>query len=371
MTVRVGFDITYGLLSGTGIGRYVRSLRQALDELGETDLVPLAPIERPATSRLVRSAQGVLREAWWYPARIERRALRENCAVLHCPQSVLVRARHLPLVITVHDLLPLEHPQLFTRFPRAQAHASLLALRRASRILTNSEHTRQSVIERLGVSPETVVATPLGVGEAFRPDPPDERWLRERFGIAGPFVLCVGTLEPRKNLSMALRAFEAVSARIADVELAVVGPRGWRNQGFDDLLRRSRARVHLTGFVSDHDLSRLYSATDCFLYPSLAEGFGLPVAEALACGAPVVTSDRTSLPEVAGDAALLVDPGDVDSVAEPVQRMLEDPQLQADMRRRALARAQDFSWERCARLTAHVYRELAGSSRRSTPSARS
>jgi glycosyltransferase involved in cell wall biosynthesis len=371
VTVRVGFDTTYGLLSRTGIGRYVRSLQGALEGLGETELVPLAPISRPSASRVRRIAEGVAREGWWYPARVERQALRKGCAVLHCPQPVFVRARRLPLVITVPDLLPLEQPELFRGFPRVQARASLPALRRADRILTYSEHTRQAVIERLGVSPEGVVTTPLGVGDAFRPSSPDESWLRDRFGIAAPFVLCVGTLEPRKNLAMALRAFETVSSRVPDTELVVVGPPGWRNREFDRLLQRSRTPVHMAGFVSDSDLSRLYSATSCFLYPSQAEGFGLPVAEALACGAPVVTSDRTSLPEVAGGASLLVDPGNADSIADAVQRVLEDEELRGDLRRRALARAHAFSWERCAQLTSRVYRVLADGSRRLSLSTRS
>jgi glycosyltransferase involved in cell wall biosynthesis len=371
VTPRVGFDTTYGLLSETGIGRYVRSLRSALQDLGDSEVVPLSPIERPAQRGLQRIAQGLVREGWWYPARVERAALREGCTVLHVPQPVLARARRLPLVMTVLDLLPMELPELFTTFPRLQARAALRSLRQADRIVTISEHTRSIVIERVGRSPESVVATPLGVSEPFRPDPPDENWLRTRFGISDRFVLCVGTLEPRKNLAMALKAFEQVARDLGDVELVVAGPRGWRNREFERLLEHVSGRVHLTGFVSDGDLAKLYSATSCFLYPSLGEGFGLPVAEALACGAPVVTSDRTSLPEVAGEAALLVDPGDLDSVSDAVRWVLEDDQLQTDLRRRALARAPAFSWRRCAELTSGVYRELAEASGPPAPSTRS
>lgn len=357
---RVGFDTTYGLLSETGIGRYVRSLGLALEALDGVQLVPLAATRHPSHRRLPRAAQGLIREGLWYPALIERAALEESCSLLHMPQPVMVRARRLPLVITVHDLLPLDHPQLFTVFPRAQARASLRSLRRASRILTNSEYTRSTVIERLGLAPEAVVATPLGVAASFHPLEPDPELLRERFGIGGPFILSVGTLEPRKNLATALRAFERIASREPDCELVVAGPKGWRNQDFERILERSPSPVHLTGFLTDDDLALLYSATACFLYPSLAEGFGLPVAEALACGAPVVTSDRTSLPEVAGDAALLVDPEDEEAIGEAALRILGDPDLATDLRRRGLERARAFSWERCAEATARVYEEVAG-----------
>jgi alpha-1,3-rhamnosyl/mannosyltransferase len=223
----------------------------------------------------------------------------------------------------------------------------------------------------LGISADKVVAAPLGVTGNFRPVQRNGDWLRDRFGIEGRFVLCVGTLEPRKNMVMALRAFERVAMREPDCELLVVGPAGWRNAAFERLLERTGASVHLTGFVSDDDLVALYSATDCFVYPSLAEGFGLPVAEALACGAPVVTSDRTSLPEVAGDAALLVDPENEEAVTDGILRVLTSPQLRRDLRQRALERARLFSWERCAEITAGAYAEVAGLSREGTASTRS
>jgi glycosyltransferase involved in cell wall biosynthesis len=227
------------------------------------------------------------------------------------------------------------------------------------------------VLELLGFAPEKVVVTPLGVGAQFRPAEADPAWLRSRFGIQGRFVLCVGALEPRKNLATALRAFERLATRDPDLELVVAGPAGWRNQEFERLLGGSRAPVRMTGLLSDQELVALYSATACFLYPSLAEGFGLPVLEALACGAPVVTSNRGALPEVSGDAALLADPDDEESVAEAVGRILSDTELAAELGRRGPSRAGGFTWERCADLTAGVYRELAEDSSGAEPSARS
>ena len=371
MTLRVGFDATYETLSATGVGRYSRCLRDALERTGGPELVPLLAASRRARIRPAQIVQGLAREAVWYPLVLERKARREGCSLLHCPQPVVVRSGRLPLVVTVHDLLPLEHPSLFTRFTRTQVRASLPSLRRADRLLTNSNYTRERVVDLLGIAPERVVVTPLGVGDQFEPVTPDSNWLRSRFGIEGRFVLCVGALEPRKNLTTALLAFERIVSRDPDLALVVTGPTGWHNRDFEKRLRRTRAQVHLTGCVSDRELAALYSATACFLYPSLAEGFGLPVLEALASGAPVVTSNRGALPEVAGDAALLSEPDDVESVGEAMSRVLSDPELAADLRRRGPARAREFTWARCAELTSEVYRELVGTSRGANSSTRS
>jgi glycosyltransferase involved in cell wall biosynthesis len=371
VTLRVGFDTTYETLSATGVGRYSRCLRDALGRAGGPEIVPLAAASRRAATRPGQILEGLAREGVWYPLLLERQARRRGCSLLHCPQSVLMRSGGLPLVVTVHDLFPLEHPRLFTRTTRAQLRASLVSLRRASRILTNTGYTRERVIEHLGIQPERVVVTPLGVGESFKPVEPDSDWLRSRFGIQGRFVLCVGALEPRKNLATALLAFERVAARDPDLELVVTGPSGWLNQDFERQLSRTKAPVRLTGFISDGELAALYSAAACFLYPSLIEGFGLPVLEALACGAPVVTSDRGGLPEVAGDAALLSDPDDAESVSDALSRALSDPELATDLRRRGPERAREFSWERCAELTAEVYREVAETARGADSSARS
>ena len=361
MSFRVGFDATYEKLSATGVGRYSRSLREALADLEGPELVPLYAAGGRARSRPAQILQGLAREGVWYPLLFERKARRAGCSAVHCPLPVAVRAKRLPLVVTVHDLLPLEFPELFTRFTRGQMRASLPSLRRADRLLTNSEYTRRQVIELLGVPPEQVVVTPLGVGEEFRPLQPDPARLRSRFGIEGRFVLCVGALEPRKNLAMALRAFERVSSSEPDLELVVVGPEGWRNREFEERLRRTVARVRMTGLVSDGELAALYSATACFLYPSLAEGFGLPVIEALSCGAPIVTSPRGALPEVAGDAVAFADPDDEEAVALTLAQVLSDSGVSADLRRRGPARAGGFSWRRCAELTAGVYEELEDS----------
>jgi glycosyltransferase involved in cell wall biosynthesis len=359
VAVRVGFDTSYGV-SRTGVGRYVRSLLEALEALEDPEVVPLTTAH-PSSFRPLRLAQTLARETTWYPYRLERQASSAGCSVLHMPHPAVARTTHLPLVITVLDLLPLLHPELFTRRPRMRIRASLGSLKRADRILAISEYTRETVIDLLGISPERVVATPLAATAEFGPGEPDRARLRARFGIEERYVLCVGGLEPRKNLPMALRAFERVIAREPDCELVIVGPPGWRNHEFTRRLAQTTGRVRLTGFLPDADLADLYRGATCFLYPSLGEGFGLPVAEAMACGAPVVTSDRGSVPEVAGGGATIVDPEDEEATSEAILRVLRDAEFAAELSRKGRQRAALLTWERCARLTANVYRELAES----------
>jgi glycosyltransferase involved in cell wall biosynthesis len=236
-----------------------------------------------------------------------------------------------PFVLTVHDVLPLRRPELFGFANRT--HFRLLvapAARRAAAVLTGSTHVREQIVELLGVPAERVAVTPWGVSERFRPTQPDPTRLERRFGIRGPYVLTAGAGDPRKNVAAARRA---AGAR----QLVAVGPGG-------------------TGHVSDDELVALYSGADCFLFLSLDEGFGFPPLEAMACGCPVVASARGALPEVLGDAALLVEP-DGSEAAGALARILQDDALRADLREKGLERARRFSWETCAHATAGVYEQ--------------
>jgi glycosyltransferase involved in cell wall biosynthesis len=355
----VAFDITPGLLIRTGIGRYPRALPDRLEALGDIEMLRIAATNSPAAARGARIAQGLVREGVWYPALAGRRATRLGADILHCPHPVPARGHRLPLVMTVHDLLPLRHPELFQRATRAHTRLSLPFARRARRLLTNSEHTRAEAIERLGLPAERVIATPFGIDPRFRPVDVPSAWLHERFGLERSYVLAVGTLEPRKNLPATLRAFALAAARVPDHDLVIVGGGGWGGSGpVEDAARALRTRPILTGFVGDEELVRLYSAASCFVFPSLAEGFGLPPLEAMACGTPVVASDRPALPEVLDDAALLVDPSDPEAIADAIVSVLESEERAAALRVRGLDRSAQFTWERCAELTAAVYREV-------------
>jgi glycosyltransferase involved in cell wall biosynthesis len=354
--LRVALDLTPAVMGGAGSGRYPRELAQALGRRADVELLTLTATRRRGSAALSRIVQGVWREGAYYPFGLARRARAFGADLVHCPDAYAPRVPGRPLVLTIHDVLPLRYPQLFPRVVVAYSRLSwTAAARRAERVITGSEHTRRELMELLGVPAERVAVTPYGVSERFRPAEPDPDWLAGRFGIDRGFVLCVGTLEPRKNLATALRAFERV-ARETDVLLVVAGGAGWRNEVFERELPRAAERVRLTGYVSDEDLVRLYSSASCFLFPSLYEGYGLPLLEAMACGAPVVAGDATSLPEVVGDAGLTVPARDETAVAVAVLRLLNDPELAAGLRERGLRRAAEHSWEACAEATVAVYR---------------
>jgi glycosyltransferase involved in cell wall biosynthesis len=194
--------------------------------------------------------------------------------------------------------------------------------------------------------------------------PPREKveLVQARHGVRSPYVLWVGTLEPRKNLERTVQGFAhaVTEAELDEVQLCLVGPRGWLRGDPGELLAGRRDRVRWLGSVPRDELPALYAGAEAFVFPSLAEGFGLPVLEAMACGAPVVTSDRSALPEVAGDAALLCDPTDPGSIGEAVGRVLRDRDLAGRLRRAGLERAAGYTWDRMARETASRYRELVG-----------
>ncbi len=302
--------------------------------------------------------QGLRREGLYYPHGLAHAATRAGAQILHVPAPAPVRSIELPLVITVHDLLPLRLPHLFTRQTRAHTRLYIPFVRRATRVITPSHHTRGEVIEFLGMPEDRVVTVPEGCSERFRPRAVDRDLLCRDFGITGPYVLCVGTLEPRKNLVTALRVFRRVNAVLPDVELVIVGGGGWRNHLFEEELGRdaSLRRLRLTGFVPDERLIDLYAGAACFLFPSLGEGFGLPPLEAMACGAPVVMSDRPALGELGG-GALQAPPCDVEALTDHVLTVLQDARRAGDLRSAGRARAEEFTWDAVAQATEDVYHE--------------
>jgi glycosyltransferase involved in cell wall biosynthesis len=359
-TLRVGFDVTHARINRTGVGRYAAQLLPALAARDDVSLLGFCAPGAGSSGRAAKLAEIARRDFAYYPLGLGHRARRAGAQLVHCPAPAPVRTGDgLPLVITVHDLLWLRLPQYFTAPVRAYHRLSVPAVRAAGRVLADSDSTRADVVELLGVPEERVTTVPLAADPRFAPQDVDRDRLRERFGIERRYVLAVATREPRKNLTALLSAFERLARRVDDCELVLVGGQGWRSAELERTLSAVGERVRVCGFVSEEELVSLYAGAACFAFPSLAEGFGLPVLEAMACGAPVVTSDRTSLPEVAGDAALLVDPEDAGALEDALARVLESPELAQRLSRMGLERSALFSWERCAAETVSAYREAA------------
>jgi glycosyltransferase involved in cell wall biosynthesis len=360
--MRVGYELTGLDLDAAGSARYITSLRRELEQLDGIELVPLRHEGSRRAGTVGRVMRGLRREVAYFTVQLPRRARRLRLDALHCPAPLAPVRSPVPTIVTVHDILGLDHPEWFTRALAVHSRLVLTpVLRRAECVLVPSVHTRDRLVARLGVEPERMRVVPLGVDPQFSPgDPPPG--LLHRLRLEGPYLLTVGTLQPRKNVESALRAFERLVAEGADQRLALVGGRGWRDDALAELIRRSPAaeRIVVTGRVSDEELVGLYRAADCFVYPSRYEGFGLPPLEAMACGTAVVSSKRTSLPEVVADAALLVDPDDVDAIEHALSEVLSSAELRAELVKRGRRRAAEFSWRRCAELTAEAYRTVAG-----------
>jgi len=269
------------------------------------------------------------------------------------------RARRL---VTVHDTFsvvsdrfsPQGYRELKNRRYREIAESDAV-------IVAVSEHTKRDFMEHFGAAEGRFEVIPEGVDERFSPRPEAEvRAVRKRHGLARPYLFYVGTLEHRKNVVGMMAAYGLLREAGLEVDLALAGGQGWAYEEIEEVLTEhpEREGIRLLGYVSNDELPALYSGAACFLFPSLYEGFGLPVLEAMACGTPAVTSNRSSLPEVAGDAALLVDPDEPAEIAGAVKKVLEEGSTRERLIERGRMRAREFTWEAAARRTLGLYRRL-------------
>lgn len=354
-----------GLQAGnrSGTGRYtVELVRALIEHAPDVDLSVVWPAHLIAAAP--RDGARVLPCNARPVARVvaEQRGLpafrRDGADITHYPANFGPIARVPGLVVTVHDLGFLRNPDWF---PADRAwYYRLLAkrtLRQARRIIADSAATRDDLRDLLGVDPSLVDVVPLGVAPEFRPrDVGSVAAARVRHRLPERYLLYVGTLEPRKNLVRLIEAFSAVAAEIPD-DLVIAGRDGWKHAPIREAAAASphRDRIHFPGFLAHDDLAALLTGARAFVWPSLFEGFGLPVLEAMACGAPVLTSDTSSLPEVAGDAALPVNPADTAAIAGALRRLAEDDALCGALSAAGVARAAEFTWERTARETVRAY----------------
>ena len=320
--IRAGVDVSPLVQTRAGTARHVNGL---LGALAGRD-VDVTPLSYGGTGR----AATVARDTWWYYAGLPRSA--RGLDVLHCTTFRGPLGAPVPFTVTLHDLALLRHPEHFPRWHRVSGRAGLGRVARAAdRVLAVSEFTKREAVELLGVPAERVTVIGNAVDPAFSPGGP---------AAEGDYVLAVGTLEPRKNL----RRVAEVAER-AGVELRIVGARGW---GGVDVPGR-------VGEVSDEELAALYRGARCLVFPSLYEGFGIPVLEAMACGTPVVTSAGGATEEVAGGAAVLVDPLDVDAIAAGIE---EAGVRHDELRALGLERAKAYSWTAVGDAVEAVWREL-------------
>lgn len=291
-------------------------------------------------------------------------ARREHLDVLFCPVNVVPVAALAPSVVTVHDLAFIAYPEAYHASKRRYLSLmTRLSVRRARRVIAVSAHTKDDLVHHFGVAPAKVTVIPNAMDSRFHPasDLAAVARFKTDHHLPERCILFVGTVEPRKNLQRLIEAFARLGRAEQDVTLVIVGASGWMTSNLAPVVRRHELtdRVLFTGYVPDDELPRWYQAATVFCYPSLYEGFGLPVLEAMACGTPVVASNASSIPEVAGDAAVLVNPTDVAALSGALQTLLADAPRRAEMRRAGIERARDYSWERTASATYAVLAEAA------------
>jgi glycosyltransferase involved in cell wall biosynthesis len=354
-----------------GIGTYIRNLLRHLariDTTSEYVLLCQAP-DLGVASQLGPNFRTVLEPSPNYSIREQIHVPwllhRERPDVFHAPHYVLPPATRCRSVVTIHDCIHLMFPQyLRNRAAYVYARASMWsAAHQASRILTVSEASKRDIIHFFNVKPEKIVVVYNAIEERFAVTPSDEaiERVRERYQLNHQFVLYVGNIKPHKNLVRLIEAFAELRRRGFDeLKLLIIGDEISRLPALRRAVHSYKLHKHVRflGYLEDETLASLYRLASVFVFPSLYEGFGLPPLEAMASGTPVVTSNVSSLPEVTGDAAVLVDPYSVESIVEGIARVLTDPALAADLRRKGPARARQFSWARSVERTHQLYQEV-------------
>ena len=374
--LRIAIDARPALSAPTGVGIYVRELCKALAMRGDLELVAFTASWKDDPERFLDLTQvrecvhvqlpvKLLNFGWHYLGQPKIERFVGEVDIAHSPHPLTLPARKAARVITIHDLDFLHHPERsFGEVRRDYPRLVRRAAQRADAILTVSEASRADILQHTQCEPDRVHAVPLAVDQRLAHTPgEDTSEEARRLTGSDPYVLFVGRLEPRKNVEGVLRAFAASrEAEISAHRLVLCGPAPdgthaarWKRLA-DEL--GVRERVTMTGYASREVVHALYHRATLLLLPSLAEGFGLPVLEAMACGCPVITSNTSSLPEVAGDAALLVDPTSTEEITSVLDQLLGDSAKRDDLARRGRERAREFTWAATATKTAAVYRSL-------------
>ncbi|MBC7250286.1 MAG: glycosyltransferase family 4 protein [Anaerolineae bacterium] len=366
--MRIGIDARMVYYTQAGISQYIQRLISALAEIDLENEYLILQNWRDRSSLCLN--HNFRRVSFISPAhhRLEQWLLRFelsplNLDVLHSPDFIPPFRRNCKSVITVHDLAFLLYPHLLTEDGAHYYGQIDQAVHHTDHIIAVSQNTKQDIIRLLGVPEDKITVIYEAANPIYRPveDEGELQRVRQKYKIAGDFILFVSTIEPRKNLPTLLRAFrQLLDDYKLEVRLVVAGRRGWL---FDEVFALVQElnlaeHVHFLGRVPLEDLPPLYTAASLFAYPSTYEGFGLPPLEAMACGTPVVVSNVSSLPEVVGDAALLVDPDDVSGLTVALWRGLTDEARRAELIAKGFRRAKCFSWEKAARQTLAVYQSL-------------
>jgi len=377
--MRIGIDCSAAFLKDiTGVGIYIYNLVHALSRVDTVNSYTLYPVfynsfigfekkDMPANFKIAhensrRLLSGVLWPAL-VPSGLKEAALGE-VDIVHSNTFAGPVLKKKKLVSTIYDATVFTHPECHSRANVIRCRKGIEeSIRNARAIIAISEHTKKDLIERLNAPDGMITVTHLAAGPEYHEikDPSALEAVRKKYSLPHKYILFVGSLEPRKNVKTLLKGYASLSETVKrEFSLVIAGAKGWLNSDIPGIVKELgiEKTTVFPGFIDKEDMSAVYSAASVFVFPSLYEGFGLPILEAFACGVPVITSNTSSMPEVAGDAAVLVDPLDAAALGAAMERILTDEAAQMDLRARGLERAALFSWERCARETIAVYEKV-------------
>ncbi len=371
--MRVCIDVSAAVHRRAGLGRYAQELIGALAANAENEYITFyhqrgqahlaAPIDRLphiTTPLSVKPWRLATMLAYFSNTKMDR--LFPGIHLFHATEHLLPRLKQIPAVFTLHDLIFRFDPGSHKLLNRIYLNLMMPRFLRAARaIIAVSECTKRDAVRLYNAPPDKIHVIYEGVEPRFKPiqDAQALESVRRKYKLPARFVLYVGTIEPRKNLPALFQAFLNLKFQISNLKLVIAGKKGWLTEETFKSAQALGDRVLFTGYVADNDLPALYTLAELAVLPSVYEGFGLPVLEAMSCGTPVACSNVSSLPEIAGEAALLFNPHDVRSMTEALERGLTDETLRASLRARGLARAGQFTWGRAARQTQELYCQAA------------
>ncbi len=375
--MRIAINCQLLSIHRSGVGRYIRDLINGLAQIDSNNEYVLFANSKvkngilPGTKNFRKKLslfplQNAAGRIMWEQLFLPIKLIQERVDIIHFPdQSYPILPLRCPSVITVHDLTYNVYPQTYTLAKRVYKNTVMrAAIARTDRIIVDAKNTKKDILETYNISEEKITVINCGLSEMFK-EISDSELLentRKKFALPEHFILHVGTLSPDKNLTGLLDAYAILKRKVGSLpKIVVVGPRGWLYESiFKKILRlRLKDDVVFLGYIEDIDLVHIYNLADIFVLVSLYEGFGFPPLEAMACGTPVISSDAGSLPEVVGEAALMVNPHDVEDLAKAVERLLVDSALRKELIKKGFARRKLFSWEETARKTLTIYQEAA------------
>jgi len=352
MTMRIGVDMAATVGQKSGLGFYVDNVAREIQQLpGDHELVPITSIKKNLNTP---------KRVAWDQVGLPLSALTKKLDLLWVPAFSAPRFPK-PIVMTAHDIFGVTHPDQFSGVAKRYWTKILPeSMRRADHLICISEYTKREIQTHLNIPEHKMTVVPQAASAHFslRDDVHNLERSVKKMGVETPFVLSVGTLEPRKNFERLVEAF--VHADRGDAKLVLVGKKGWEYEGIFAKIRKYHLQntVIYLDYVNEEELVTLYNTCLFFVMPSIYEGFGLPPLEAMACGAPVAVSQNTSLPEVVGEAGIVFDPFDVNSIRERLDLLLTDPERRAKMREASLVQAKRFSWSRTAKESLDIFNKV-------------